>query len=82
VACWRDLIEQDKARGGSGGCATTAISLTKGRTLVTVHTDYHDDERRMSAGFRLPEPLPPDENVVLGEVVGDWRRCEGPYTSG
>jgi hypothetical protein len=39
----------------------TAISLTKGRTLVTVHRII-----RMSAGFRLPEPLPPDEDVVLG----------------
>ena len=40
VACWCDLIEQDKARGVSGTLCDRAISLTQGRTLVTVHTDY------------------------------------------
>jgi hypothetical protein len=61
-----------------------ALPSTKGRTLVTVHTDYHDDERRMSAGFRLPKPLPPDEDVVLGEVVDDAVKVVSfwPYTSG
>ena len=82
VVCWRDLIEWEKARGGSGKLCDTAISLTKGRTVVTVYSDYHDDELHMSAGFRLPEPLPPDEDVVRGEIIGDWQRCDGGFLLG
>ena len=58
VAAWRDLIEQDRQRGGTGELHDTAISLTQHRTMVTVHCDYSDDARMLSAGFVLPEPLP------------------------
>src|SRR5262245_8624117 len=58
AAAWRDLIEQDRERGGSGELNDTAISLTRGRTMITLYCDYSDDSRMLSAGFMLPEPLP------------------------
>jgi hypothetical protein len=79
VACWRDLVQRDLERGGNGKLRDTAISLTEKRTLITVLSDYDDDQLRMSAGFRLPEALPPDEDVVPLEVVGDWTRCKGGF---
>jgi hypothetical protein len=68
VAAWRDLIEQDKGRGGDGKLRDMAISLTRGRTRVTLHCDYSDDARMLSAGFVLPEPLP-DVQVANGEFL-------------
>ena len=79
VACWRELQQRDLDRGGDGVLRGIAIALTRGRTLVTLHSDYHDDERRMSVSFRLSRPLPPDEDVVPLEVVGEWQRCEGGF---
>jgi hypothetical protein len=79
VECWRGLVKRDLARGGDGRLRQTAIALTDERMLVTLHTDYPDDERRMSAAFRLPEPLPPDEDIERGEIVGDWQRCNGGF---
>jgi len=79
VACWRLLARRDRQRGGDGVLRGTALALTDDRTLVTLHSDYHDDERRMSVSFRLSKPLPPDEDIEPGEVVGDWQRCEGGF---
>ena len=79
VACWRELQQRDLERGGDGKLRHTAITLTEQRCLIVVHADYHDDDLRMSAGFRLSEPLPDDDDIVPVEVVGDWRRCEGGF---
>jgi hypothetical protein len=67
----------DRERGGTGELHDTAVSLMRGRTMIAVHADFHDDEHTLTAWFTLPEPLPPDEDIELGEVVGDWRRCKG-----
>jgi len=56
-SAWQDLREQDRQRGGTGQLRDTAVSLTRGRTMITVHCDYHDDARMLSGGFMLPEPL-------------------------
>jgi hypothetical protein len=74
---WAALIEMDRERGGTGDLRDTAISLMRGRTMIAVHCDYHDDDRTLTAWFRLPEPLPPDADIVPVEIVGDWQRCEG-----
>jgi hypothetical protein len=79
AAAWRDLIEMDKERGGTGELHDTALSLMRGRTMIAVHCDYHDDARTLTAWFKLPEPLPPDEDIERGEIVGDWQRCEGGF---
>jgi hypothetical protein len=57
----------------------TAVSLMRGRTMIAVHADFHDDDRTLTAWFTLPEPLPPDEDIVPVEIVGDWQRCEGGF---
>jgi hypothetical protein len=44
--------------------------------MIAVHCDYFDDDRTLTAWFKLPEPLPPDEDIERGEIVGDWQRCE------
>jgi hypothetical protein len=68
----------DKARGGDGSLRDTAISLTRGRTLVTLHCDYSDNVRMLSAGFILPEPLPSDEEIN-GVIDGTWQRCANGF---
>jgi len=79
AAAWAALIEMDRERGGTGELHDTAVSLMRGRPMIAVHADFHHEDRTLTAWFTLPEPLPPDEDVVLGEVVGDWRRCEGVF---
>ena len=79
VDAWRDLIEMDKERGGDGKLRDTAISLTRKRTMITLHCDYSDDDRTLSSWFLLPEPLPPDNDIERGEIVGDWQRCNGGF---
>jgi hypothetical protein len=79
VAAWRDLIEMDRERGGTGELHDTALSLMRGRTMIDVHCDYHNDDRTLTAWFMLPEPLPPDEDIAPVEIVGDWKRCEGGF---
>jgi hypothetical protein len=79
AVAWAALIEMDRERGGTGALHDTAISLMRGRTMIAVHCDYHDDDRTLTAWFRLPEPLPPDEDIERGEIVGDWQRCEGGF---
>ena len=59
AAAWADLIEQDRERGGSGKLQDMALSLTRGRTIIAVHSDFHDDDRCLTSWFKLPEPLPP-----------------------
>ena len=58
--------------GGTGELHDTAVSLMRGRTMIAVHCDYHDDARMLCAWFTLPEPLPPDGDIERGEIVGDW----------
>jgi hypothetical protein len=65
--------------GGTGELHDTAASLMRGRTMIAVHCDYHHDARMLSVWFMLPQPLPPDEDVVRGEIIGDWQRCEGGF---
>ena len=36
-----DLAEQDRKRGGDG-LRDMAITLTRGRTIIAVHSDFHD----------------------------------------
>ena len=69
----------DRERGGTGELHDTALSLMRGRTMIAVHCDYHDDDRTLTAWFKLPEPLPPDEDIAPVEIVGDWQRCEGGF---
>jgi hypothetical protein len=76
---WAALIEMDRERGGTGELHDTAVSLMRGRTMIAVHCDYHDDARTLTAWFRLPEPLPPDDDIAPVEIVGDWQRCEGGF---
>jgi hypothetical protein len=47
--------------------------------MIAVHCDYFDDDRTLTAWFKLPEPLPPDEDIERGEIVGDWQRCNGGF---
>jgi hypothetical protein len=79
AAAWRDLIEWDKECGGDGKLRDTAISLTRQRTKITLHCNYSDDARMLSVWFMLPQPLPPDKDIVPVEIVGDWQRCEGGF---
>jgi hypothetical protein len=79
VHAWAALIEMDRERGGTGELHDTAISLTRRRTMITLHCNYSDDARMLSAWFMLPEPLPPDEDIERGEIVGDWQRCNGGF---
>ena len=76
---WAALIEMDRERGGTGELHDTALSLMRGRTMIAVHCDYHDDARTLTAWFKLPEPLPPDKDIAPVEIVGDWQRCEGGF---
>src|SRR5262249_51225693 len=78
---WAVLSEMDRERGGTGELHDTAISLMRGRTMIAIHCDYHSDDRMLTAWFRLPEPLPPDEDLTFREVVGDWARYEGGFLS-
>ena len=79
AVAWAALVEMDRERGGDGKLRDTAISLTRKRTTITLHCDYSDDARMLSAWFTLPEPLPPDEDIERGEIVGDWQRCKGGF---
>jgi hypothetical protein len=63
VAGRRDLIEQDRQCGGNGKLTDTAISMTRQRTMITLHCNYSEDARTLSAGFVLPEPLPDAKNA-------------------
>ena len=76
---WAALIEMDRERDGTGELHDTALSLMRGRTMIAVHCDYHDDARTLTAWFKLPEPLPPDKDIAPVEIVGDWQRCEGGF---
>jgi hypothetical protein len=60
-AAWEDLRAQHRERGGDGKLRDTAISITRRRTVITVHCDYSNEARTLSAAFRLPEPLPEDD---------------------
>jgi len=67
--------------GRASPCGPKAGGALFHSHLFAAHSDYHDDERRMSVSFRLPELLPPDEDdLELGEVVGDGRRCKGGFS--
>jgi hypothetical protein len=63
VAGRRDLIEQDRQCGSNGKLTDTAISMTRQRTMITLHCNYSEDARTLSAGFVLPEPLPDAKNA-------------------
>jgi hypothetical protein len=79
AAAWAALIEMDRDRGGTGELRDTAVSLMRNRTMIAVHCGYRDDDRTLTAWFKLPEPLPPDEDIERGEIVGDWQRCNGGF---
>ena len=77
-AAWADLIEQDRERGGSGRLQDAAITLTRGRTIITVVSDFHDDDRRLTASFELSEPLPASMREPLCQFLLDlhqWPRA-------
>ena len=67
---WADLIVQDRERGGDG-LRDMAITLTRGRTIITVCSDFHDGERILTSSFRLSPPLPPSMREVLCEFLMD-----------
>jgi hypothetical protein len=58
AAAWAALIEMDRERGGTGELHDTAVSLMRGRAMIAVHCDYRDDDRTLTAWFKLPQPLP------------------------
>jgi hypothetical protein len=66
---WADLIVQDRERGGDG-LRDMAITLTRGRTIITVCSDFHDGDRTLSSSFRL-SPLPPSMCELLCEFLMD-----------
>jgi hypothetical protein len=70
AAAWAALIEMDRERGGTGELHDTAVSLMRGRTMIAVHCDYHDDDRTLTAWFKLPEPLPGRREFILD--LHDW----------
>jgi hypothetical protein len=78
AAAWQDLIEQDRERGGSGQLCDTALSLVRGRTVIAVHCDFHNDDRMLTASFTLPEPLPggreplPGVNAAFLPDLHEW----------
>ena len=75
AAASADLIAQDRARGGSGRLQDAAITLTRGRTIITVVSDFHDDDRRLTVSFELSEPLPAGMREPLCEFLRnlhDW----------
>jgi len=59
------LVEMDRERGGTGELHDTALSLMRGRTMIAVHCDFHDDNRTLTAWFKLPEPLPGKREFLL-----------------
>jgi hypothetical protein len=63
---WADLLEMDRERGGTGQLQDTAISLTRNRTMISVHSNYHDDARMLTTWFTLPEPLPGGREPLPG----------------
>jgi len=69
-AAWADLIVQDRARGGDG-LRDMAITLTRGRTIITVCSNFHDGDRTLSSSFRLSPPLPPSMCELLCEFLMD-----------
>jgi hypothetical protein len=69
-AAWADLIEQDRERDGDG-LRDMAITLTKGRTIITVCSDFHDGDRTLTSSFRLSPPLPPSMCELLFEFLVD-----------
>jgi hypothetical protein len=46
---WADLLEMDRERGGTGQLQDTAISLTRNRMMISVHSNYHDDDRMLTS---------------------------------
>ena len=60
AAASADLIAQDRARGGTGRLHDIALSLSQGRTVIAVHSDFHDGDRMLTSWFKLSEPLPAD----------------------
>lgn len=79
INCWQALMQCDVERGGDGKLIKTAIALTEKRTCITLYSDYPDDERRMWLSFTLPQPLPADEDLERGEIVGDWQKARGGF---
>ena len=69
-AAWADLIVQDRARGGDG-LRDMAITLTRGRTIIAVHSDFHDGDRTLSSSFRLSPPLPSRMRELVCEFLMD-----------
>ena len=69
AAASADLIAQDRARGGTGKLHDIALSLTQGRTVIAVHSDFHDCDRMLTSWFKLSEPLPAGMREPLGEFL-------------
>jgi hypothetical protein len=65
-----DLAEQDRKRGGDG-LRDMAITLTRGRTIIAVHSDFHDGDRTLSSSFRLSPPLPSSMRELVCEFLMD-----------
>jgi hypothetical protein len=76
AAAWAALIEMDRERGGTGELHDTAVSLMRGRTMIAVHCDYHDDDRTLTAWFKLPEPLPGRREFILD--LHEWLEGRQP----
>jgi hypothetical protein len=76
-AAHADLIERDRERGGDG-LRDMAITLTRGRTIITVCSDFHDGDRTLSSSFRLSPPLPPSMCEVLAEFLMDLEWLAAP----
>jgi len=76
AAAWADLVAQDQQRGGSGRLRDPAITLTRRRTVITVHSDYHDEARTLSARLTLSPPLPRRMCELLFEsLMHEWPRA-------
>jgi hypothetical protein len=71
AAAWATLIEMDRERGGSGKLRDAALSLARGRTIIAVHSDFHDDNRTLTVWFELPQPLLPGMRELVCEFMLD-----------
>ena len=69
-AAWSDLLVQDQQRGGDG-LRDMAITLTQGRTTITVCSDFRSGDRTLTSSFRLSPPLPPTMCALLREFLMD-----------
>ena len=77
AAAWAVLIEMDRERGGTGELRDTAVSLMQGKTMIAVHCDYRDDDRTLTAWFKLPEPLPGRRELVCEFLLDLHEWLEG-----